>query len=486
METTEPIAALETAALEQLKRHGLVQPGDRVIAAVSGGADSMALLLFFLRCGPALGLTVEVAHVDHGLRGEASARDAAFVAAFCRARGVPLHRFSAPEEGVVPPEGAGEAWARQLRYGFFERLCREHGAKLATAHTKNDQAETLLLHLARGCGPAGAAGIPAVRGAVIRPFLTVSRRQTEAYCRALGQPWVMDETNAADNYARNRVRRYALPALETVNPQAVEALARFCDRMALVDGYLAAQADTLLETAKQGSGWRLSTLNEAHPAVRDEAFARILGPNAREDAVARLAALARAGQGAQPLPGGLLARAQEGLLRLESLAPRHLRRRSGNATDGGPCPMPERPLTAGTIDWPGGWRITAQVMEYENFIKLQPVHKKDLNSCADYDKIQQYKPILRARMPGDRFQLPGRNCTKTLKKLLNEGHVPVAQRAALPLLAAPGGRVLWLCGQGFGAGLEPTIQTRQVLRLTVQRAETAEFEKSEEWNYEHE
>ena len=296
METTEPIAALEAAALEQLKRHGLVQPGDRVIAAVSGGADSMALLLFFLRCGPALGLTVEVAHVDHGLRGEASARDAAFVAAFCRARGVPLHRFSAPEEGVVPPEGAGEAWARQLRYGFFERLCREHGAKLATAHTKNDQAETLLLHLARGCGPAGAAGIPAVRGAVIRPFLTVSRRQTEAYCRALGQPWVMDETNAADNYARNRVRRYALPALETVNPQAVEALARFCDRMALVDGYLAAQADTLLETAKQGSGWRLSTLNEAHPAVRDEAFARILGPNAREDAVARLAALARAAE----------------------------------------------------------------------------------------------------------------------------------------------------------------------------------------------
>ena len=108
METTEPIAALEAAALEQLKRHGLVQPGDRVIAAVSGGADSMALLLFFLRCGPALGLTVEVAHVDHGLRGVASARDAAFVAAFCRARGVPLHRFSAPEEGVVPPKGPGK------------------------------------------------------------------------------------------------------------------------------------------------------------------------------------------------------------------------------------------------------------------------------------------------------------------------------------------------------------------------------------------
>ena len=89
-------------------------------------------------------------------------------------------------------------------------------------------------------------------------------------------------------------------------------------------------------------------------------------------------------------------------------------------------------------------------------------------------------------MPGDRFQLPGRNCTKTLKKLLNEGRVPVAQRAVLPLLAAPGGRVLWLCGQGFAAGLEPTPETRQVLVLTAQRAETAEFEQSEEWKYEHE
>ena len=106
METTEPIAALEAAALEQLKRHGLVQPGNRVIAAVSGGADSMALLLFFLRCGPALGLTVEVAHVDHGLRGEASARDAAFVAAFCRAISSALGSMSTPVACSAPRSSA--------------------------------------------------------------------------------------------------------------------------------------------------------------------------------------------------------------------------------------------------------------------------------------------------------------------------------------------------------------------------------------------
>ena len=225
METTEPIAALEAAALEQLKRHGLVQPGDRVIAAVSGGADSMALLLFFLRCGPALGLTVEVAHVDHGLRGEASARDAAFVAAFCRARGVPLHRFSAPEEGVVPPEGAGEAWARQLRYGFFERLCREHGAKLATAHTKNDQAETLLLNLLRGTGIRGLAAMHPRNGHVARPLLCVGHADILAYLKDRQQPYVTDSTNLVPDTRRNYIRLHIMPLLRQLHATAPQAMA---------------------------------------------------------------------------------------------------------------------------------------------------------------------------------------------------------------------------------------------------------------------
>ena len=131
----------------------LLAPGDRVIAAVSGGADSMALLQFLLEYKDALGVGVEAAHVDHRMRPD-SARDAAFVANFCQKNGVPLHAFAA----AAPPARPSEEWCRELRYGFFETLAAP-GVKIATAHTLSDQAETLLLRLARGAGVRGAAGI---------------------------------------------------------------------------------------------------------------------------------------------------------------------------------------------------------------------------------------------------------------------------------------------------------------------------------------
>ncbi|MBQ8647713.1 MAG: tRNA lysidine(34) synthetase TilS [Oscillospiraceae bacterium] len=457
METTKlpcaPAHPLELKALEQLKQHGLVQPGDRVIAAVSGGADSMALLLFFLRWGEHLAVTVEAAHIDHGLRGEDSARDAAFVEEFCAAHGVPLHLHRAQ-----PPAGSpGEDWARRQRYAFFDRLTAD-GAKLATAHTLNDQAETLLLRLARGCSTAGAAGIPVRRGAYIRPFLTVERTETEDYCRTCGQTWREDATNAGDDYARNRVRHTALPALETVNPRAAQALARFSARMALVDGYLTAQADTLLQQAACEGGWQAALLAAAHPAVRDQALAALLGADAQEALVARLAALLAAGQGSVNLPRRGRAVLAEGVLRLEPA--------EETLPDVEPAPF----LAPGVYHWPDGRSLHAEVLDYEKFIKLQTVHKKDLNSWADYDKIQQYSPILRTRLPGDRFAPEGRGCTKTLKKWLNELHIPPRARALLPLVAEQnGGRVLWLCGHGFARGLAPDKTTRRVLRLTVQQ-----------------
>ena len=455
METTERRCAhpLERKALEQLKQHGLVQPGDRVIAAVSGGADSMALLLFFLRWGEELGVTVEAAHIDHGLRGEDSARDAAFVAAFCAARRVPLHLHRAEPA----PAHAGEDWARRQRYAFFDRLA-EGGARIATAHTLNDQAETLLLRLARGCSTAGAAGIPVRRGPYIRPFLTVERAETEDYCRTCGQSWVEDATNAGDGYARNRVRHTALPALETVNPRAVQALARFSARMAAVDGYLTAQADTLLQQAACAGGWQAAPLADAHPAVRDQALAAMLGADAQDALVARLAGLLAAGQGSVNLPRRGRAVLQKGVLRLEQ------------APQPSVSIVPTPFLAPGAYPWPDGRSLRAEVLDYEKFIKLQPVHKKDLNYWADYDKIQQYSPVLRTRQPGDRYAPAGKGHTKTLKKWLNELHIPPEARALLPLLAQrDGDRVLWLCGRGFARGFEPDERTRRVLRLTVQQ-----------------
>lgn len=222
------------------------RPPRRVIAAVSGGADSMALLRILLALQAEWNITVEACHVNHGLRGAAADADEAFVRQECEELHVSLHVFNAVKENCLPPRNAGEDWARRLRYGFFERLAAQRGAQIATAHTLTDQAETLLFRLARGTGVHGAAGIPVQRGPYLRPLLGLTRADTEAYCAAVGQPWITDATNLTDAYARNRLRHHALPALETVNPAAQQNLGRFCEKMARADAYFAREARRLL------------------------------------------------------------------------------------------------------------------------------------------------------------------------------------------------------------------------------------------------
>jgi tRNA(Ile)-lysidine synthase len=240
---------MDTAILARVEdfciREGLLQPGAplRLAAAVSGGADSMALLLLLRQLQPRFGYTLSACHVNHGLRGQSADRDEAFVRAECARLGVPLRVFHAAEL-ASPPAHAGEDWARRLRYTAFAQLQGQGIDAIATAHTANDQAETLLLRLARGTGLHGAGGIRPRRGCYLRPLLCLSRAETEAVCRAAGQPWVTDETNDTDAYARNRLRHSALPALESTNAAAVQNLARFCEKAARADAYLAAVRST--------------------------------------------------------------------------------------------------------------------------------------------------------------------------------------------------------------------------------------------------
>lgn len=346
-------AAFEDTVQAFCLAQGLFAPRSRVIAAVSGGADSMALLLFLLRRADSLGVTVEAVHVDHGIRGAASAADAAFVARFCAAHGVPLHRFSAAEAGIPVPEHPSEDWARRLRYGFFEQLLARLGAGdaaapagpgapggeaarppvcIATAHTQNDQAETLLFRLARGAGLRGAGGIRPVRGAYVRPLLSVTRAGTEGYCAALGVPWVQDESNLTDQYARGRLRAGALPALTAANGAAVEHLAAFCARMQRLDGYFAAKGETLLQAAALPAepvppvlaAWALAPLQAAlgeDEPVLEAALLALLERHLpacppSEHRVALLKALIAEGKGAVQLTADAALLAGRGSLRL--------------------------------------------------------------------------------------------------------------------------------------------------------------------------
>ena len=209
----------------------MLEDGEPVLVALSGGADSVALL----RALQALAYPVRAFHLNHCLRGAESDRDEAFCRALCAGLGVPL---TVERIDVAAARAAGEgieAAARRIRYARLTAAAQ--GAKIATAHTADDNLETMLFHLVRGTGPKGLAGIPPVRGQVIRPLLGVTRAAVEAYLHALGQDYVTDSTNADDAYTRNRIRHEVVPVLRQINPAvsgAAARLARCCGRMRTV------------------------------------------------------------------------------------------------------------------------------------------------------------------------------------------------------------------------------------------------------------
>lgn len=209
----------------------LLKPGMRLAVAVSGGADSVALLRVLADAAPEIGLVLSVAHLHHGIRGAEADTDAEFVTALAGQLGLPLHRrdVDAPSVARANRETLEEA-ARNLRYAWFGELLASGAVDaVATAHTLDDQAETVLHKLLRGAWTEGLSGIHPVlkqpRGAILRPFLEVRRTDIEAWLSAMGQAWREDATNADITFTRNRIRHELLPALEEWNPQIRRTLA---------------------------------------------------------------------------------------------------------------------------------------------------------------------------------------------------------------------------------------------------------------------
>ena len=221
--------------VQAVRRKKLLQPGDRVLVAVSGGPDSVCLLtaLHEMRERRLLpGIELRIAHVNYGMRGEESEKDEAFVRELGMKLGVPVN---CERVRLMPrPGGTFQSLARDARYAFFGRVLREHGmTAVATGHTADDQAETVLLWLMRGAGAGGLAGIPVKRvGKIVRPLLGVTRQQILDYLVSHGMPYRSDASNGKPVYRRNRVRHEVLPVLRSLNPRIIEGLARGADILA--------------------------------------------------------------------------------------------------------------------------------------------------------------------------------------------------------------------------------------------------------------
>ncbi len=418
--------------------YDMLPAGALVLCAVSGGADSMCLLHLLHTLAPEGGFLLRCAHFNHGLRGAESDRDEEFVRAWCGERGIPFFCGGADVAAEAARTGRGiEETARTLRYAFLERTARELGAaRIATAHTANDNAETLLLHLVRGSGLQGLTGIPPRRGKVVRPLLTATRAEVEEYCAVHGVAYVEDSTNADEGYTRNFLRRQVMPLLERANPRAAEHLSAAAGRLRADNDYLNEQAARIAARGRvtpDGLVVEAGLLAGLADPVAGRALRRLMeqAGGGKNCTAAQIGALLRLCRGSGPsarvdLPG-LTARREYGALVLSP------------AEEPAPPPRPT-PVREGarTVYGDTGWSLTCRrtVCPEKNCKNPDTFFL----SCAKIEGT----PALRPRQAGDSVKLPGRS-RKTLKKLLIEAKIPLARRALLPVLADEAGVLAVAC-----------------------------------------
>lgn len=409
-----------------LKEQALLSPGDRVIAAVSGGADSVAMLFALYLLRDELGITLEAAHFNHHLRGAESDRDEAFVTDFCGRYDIPLHLGSGR---IVPGKKGLEAAARDARYAFLRSL----PGKVATAHTADDNAETVLMRLIRGTGLKGLGAIAPVSGNVIRPMLTVTRDDVEAFLEEYALPHVEDSSNAEDDFLRNRIRHGILPLMRAENPRIGENLSA----MAL----LLRQDEACLQAMiPEEEVPDVSRLKAMEPALRRRALERFLkAQGVREPEQIHILQAEQllyhwSPSAAMQFPGGVtIGRQYDRLVRLEC-APE----------------LPETRLSVPGETCIGGKRF---VSEYATDLEERP----DSVLVCPVGAL-----TVRSRRSGDTMRLPGG--TRSLKKMYIDRKIPASQRAAVPVLADDRG-VLAVFGIGTDIRFHP--DSLPAVRITL-------------------
>lgn len=436
----------------------MLAEGDRVLVAVSGGVDSVVLLDVLDTLASEYGLTLHVAHLDHGLR-DASRDDARFVQKLCAARGLPITceridvRTAARERGL----GLEEA-GHVLRRDYLARVADGIGAsRIAVGHTLNDRAETLLFHLVRGAGPTGLVGIRPVSGRIMRPLIEVSREEVLGHARSAGLVWREDVTNADPAFSRNFLRHRVLPLLEELNPRLIEGLGRTAE--------LVREEEAALELLLDGP-WERVFLAESPGAVRLHRgrLARLpetVGGLLLRRAVARVRGDLR-GITYEHLQGlrGLAASSGHGELSLPGLVAR------GDGEDlvlGAEAPaepeLPETPVELGVTPVPAlGIRLSLALRPWDGTAPADGGRDVEL---ADAQRIR-FPLVLRARRPGDRFSPLGLAADKRLKDFLIDEKVPYYERETLPLLCDCE-RIVWVVGVRLSEAVRVTPQTRQVL-----------------------
>ena len=398
-----------------VREHRLIAPGDRVTCAVSGGPDSMCLLRVMYNLRDALGVTLVCAHYDHGLR-SGSAADAAFVRDYCAKYGIPFLCGHGDVAAEARPGESVELAARRLRYAFLESAAPE--GLIATAHTADDNLETVLLRLTRGTSLRGLGGIPVRQGRIIRPILFADRAQVLEYLASEGVAFRTDESNDTDFCPRNRIRRHVIPLLREENPNIAGQMLSLSRTLRAEDAYLSDLAATALRGVEEDDGWSCKRLNALEPVLRRRAlFAILQACGVAEPAERHMALLDLLVSSSDPsarasFPGGLTMVRCYDLLRAGADAPEAV--------------VPVSLPAPGTVRVPG-FVITCSAPRAAGAVRNTP-WAFTLRHAAVRDGL-----TVRARRTGDRMQLSGGS--RSIKRLMIDRKVPAASRPGVPVLA---------------------------------------------------
>jgi tRNA(Ile)-lysidine synthase len=460
------VRSLPETVLAYIRKHGLLAPGDRVGGAVSGGADSVALLRLLLELRRELGIVLSVVHFNHKLRGAESDEDQRFVTALAQQYKLEFHCAGGDvKEHSTKEHLSLETAARQLRYQYFRKLLVEGKlSRIATAHSLDDQAETVLLRMVRGAGTRGLAGIYpqlSVPGsqfseirAIVRPLLSVRRRDLEAYLHEIGQTWREDKSNRDLRHARNRVRHEILPRLaQDLNPAVREVLAETAEIARAEEEYWQRKTHQLLQ-AGAGQGTLKTTALAVLPLALQRrvvrAAAEVLGLRLEFRHVEEiLSLLSKEPESAKSavLPDGWAVSFHRDELRFGMAAPPST------------CPDYEFRLPLpGTVEVPPARsRFEAVLVSGNAAGGYNPEHLLDRTSLGQELRVRNWRP-------GDRFWPTHTKAPKKIKELLQQRHLSGPERKLWPVVVS-GTDVIWMRGFAVPAQFQARAESLEAVLI---------------------
>ncbi|MBQ2735453.1 MAG: tRNA lysidine(34) synthetase TilS [Clostridia bacterium] len=419
-----------------------------VLLALSGGADSRALLHLLHVSSKTDGFRLVLAHVDHGIRGEESARDREFCRALAKKYGLELFLLETDVPTLAANSGRGlEEEARAVRYSFFEDLMEAQKIPiLVTAHHADDNLETMLFRLCRGTGLQGLGGIAPVRdfagGVLVRPLLRCTRREILQYCEENQLEYVTDSTNADTSYARNKIRAEVIPVLELLFDDLQKRTVEMAEDLREDEKLLSKEAGKMLASHLGVRGVPLAVLRSLSPAIRNRVlrmqFSRVSGCELQRThvkAMAQLLADESESHAQIALPGGFCAVREFGYLQILSSTPN-------------PAEPYSVPFTLGVTSLSSGIRISVEKQE-----NLRKIHNLSTQICIianDFSDIIKKGVYWRSRQEGDCILQGGMH--KKLRKLYNAKKIPPRWRDALPILCDREG-IVWVPFIGMRDGI---------------------------------